>query len=90
MRRAAEQARREEMQRRQRAAELGQRCAFCGEVDMPEVVRRGNIWLHVFAYLWWIIPGIIYGMWRNRKHYIRCRKCKQILGDAPKGGAAMA
>lgn len=83
IRRAAQEARMEAAARRQLAAEHGYACAFCGEVDMPEVVRGGELWIHIVAYMMWIIPGIFYGGWRNRHRKLRCRKCRRIVGDAP-------
>ena len=83
IRRLAAEAKMEEAARRKMAAEAGYACTFCGEVDMPEVVRGGEFWLHVLGYMAWIVPGIIYGMWRNRHRKLRCRKCRQIVGDAP-------
>jgi hypothetical protein len=83
IRRMAQQAQLETEARRRMAAEAGYACAFCGEVDMPEVVRGGEVWIHAMGYLAWIVPGILYGMWRNRHRKLKCRKCRRIVGDAP-------
>jgi hypothetical protein len=83
MRRAAERARREEEVRRAMAARDGHRCPRCGEVDLPIARRRGNNWVHAVMYLWWIVPGIFYGKWRNKVRYWHCRKCDLDLGPAP-------
>lgn len=84
-RRAAQRMRLEREARMKRAAELGHQCPYCGAVDMPEPARRGNLYVHILAYMTWIIPGIIYGMWRNRGRYQRCRYCRRALSGVPSG-----
>jgi hypothetical protein len=83
MRRAAQKAKLDEQARRARAAAAGIRCPACGEVDMPLIRRRGSRGLHIFLYLWYIVPGVIYGYWRNKVRFQHCRKCDAIMGSAP-------
>lgn len=81
MRRAAEKARREEQARREAAMKAGITCPVCGNVDLPVERRRGSRALHAFLYLWWIIPGFVYGLWRDRRRVLRCRKCNTLMGE---------
>jgi len=86
IRRAAEKARREEQARREAAARAGISCPVCGNVDLPVQRRRGSRALHAFLYLCWIIPGFVYGLWRDRQRVLRCRKCNTLMGEVPDAG----
>ncbi len=83
LRRAAQKAKQEEAERKIAAAQAGIRCAVCGNVDMPVERRRGSRAIHIFLYLAWIIPGFMYGLWRDRRRVLRCRNCNSLMVDAP-------
>lgn len=83
LRRAAQQAKVEEAARKQAAADAGIKCPRCGEVDMPTARRRGSLGLHIVLYMMWIVPGVLYGMWRDRKLIFTCRRCGARMGELP-------
>jgi predicted RNA-binding Zn-ribbon protein involved in translation (DUF1610 family) len=83
LRRAAQQAKMEEAARRQAAAEQGVKCPMCGDVDMPTARRRGSLALHVVLYMMWIVPGFLYGLWRDRALVFTCRRCGARMGELP-------
>ncbi len=85
MRRAAQAARLSEQARRQAAATSGISCPSCGEVDLPLARRRGSRLVHVLLYLAWILPGILYGLWRSQVQTFHCRKCDAFMGEVPLG-----
>ena len=47
-------------------------CNYIGEVDGGEM--RGNFWVSTILWTLYMIPGIIYSIWR-RSAKKRCKKC---------------
>lgn len=50
-------------------------CPTCGHVGEPARETPGSIWIEVVLWLCFIVPGLIYSIWRlNRRHDV-CAKC---------------
>lgn len=63
-------------------------CDNCGHVGSPFYERKGNPAIEVLLWLFFLIPGLIYSVWRSSSRYPVCPKCQSphmIPGDAPKG-----
>lgn len=65
-------------------------CVTCGHQGEPEKDTPGSIWIEVILWLCFLIPGLIYSVWRlNRRHEV-CRACgsKELIPhDSPKAVA---
>lgn len=63
-------------------------CTSCGFVGRPEKVWKGSFWVELFLWLLFIVPGLIYSIWRLTSKYDACPACKQptmIPTDTPTG-----
>ena len=52
-------------------------CAKCGHQGNPKVVTKGSIFIEIMLWLFFIVPGIIYSIWRLSNRYRACPKCKE-------------
>ena len=52
-------------------------CMDCGEeFDQPSGAWRGNGWIELVLYLFWILPGVVYSIWRRSgKPQWQCPSC---------------
>ena len=50
-------------------------CNSCGFVGLPEIKHKGSIWIEIILWLFFLIPGIIYSIWRAGSKFLRCPKC---------------
>lgn len=50
-------------------------CATCGHVGRPVYVKRGTVLISIVLWLTFIIPGIIYSLWRLTSGYRKCEAC---------------
>ncbi len=68
-------------------------CIQCEQFGKPQKVTKGSFVIEVVMWLAFIIPGIIYGLWRLTSRYQGCRFCgsTQIVPmSSPKAQAARA
>jgi hypothetical protein len=76
-------------------ARRGMVCVRCLEKVRPVEVYRGSGWIELILWLFFLLPGIIYTIWRRSGKLRYCPKCqcselvpfssvraRQILGDA--------
>lgn len=65
-------------------------CVKCGHQSEPQKSTPGSIWIEVILWLCFLVPGLIYSVWRiNRRHEV-CRACgsaELIPHDSPKAVA---
>ena len=67
-------------------------CPHCGTVDVPVRESRGSFGLEVVLWLCFLVPGIIYSVWRMNSDYDACRKCGQgglLPLDSPRAQAEL-
>lgn len=50
-------------------------CKECGSISEPKTVTKGSIWIEVVLWLCFIIPGLIYSIWRHATRHDACRVC---------------
>lgn len=50
-------------------------CTTCGHVGDPDRVTRGSFWIEILLWLLFIVPGLIYSVWRQSSKFDGCAKC---------------
>lgn len=50
-------------------------CTVCGRIDQPERRKRGSFALEIILWLCYIVPGLIYTVWRLSTKYDACSSC---------------
>lgn len=63
-------------------------CTECGYIGNPKKITKGNVLIEIILYLTFIIPGIIYSIWRLSNRVYTCPQCKNesmIPSDSPRG-----
>lgn len=63
-------------------------CSNCGTVGTPKTVTRGNILIELILWICFIIPGVIYSIWRLSTRAKACRSCgaeNMVPLDTPMG-----
>ena len=63
-------------------------CTECGNIGVPKKITKGNFFIELILYLTFIIPGIIYAIWRLTNTALICPKCgkeSMIPIDSPRG-----
>ncbi len=50
-------------------------CTYCGSVGSPEFRREGSDGLELLLWLLFLIPGIVYSIWRNSAVRWVCPSC---------------
>jgi hypothetical protein len=63
-------------------------CKSCGFVGKPKKVSPGNIFIEIVLWLFFIIPGLIFSLYRMFAKKNVCSKCgsSEILpSDSPEG-----
>lgn len=67
-------------------------CTQCGYVGKPKTAIKGSMGMEIVLWLFFIIPGLIYSVWRSSSRYDVCPKCNNqslIPLDSPKGQKVM-
>ncbi len=68
-------------------------CLNCGTQGNPSKHTKGSIWIELVLWLLFIVPGLLYSLWRLTSKVLVCPSCKQpvmIPIDSPKGKEMMA
>ena len=68
-------------------------CTQCGYVGEPKGAIGGNGCIEVLLWFFFIIPGLIYSIWRSSSRYKVCPKCGNssfIPTDSPRAKTIMA
>ena len=63
-------------------------CTNCGYMGRPRRMTKGSFLYEMFLWYLFILPGLLYTIWRLRNRYGICPKCKQtsmIPVDTPMG-----
>jgi len=50
-------------------------CTTCGHAGPPRVETRGNFLIEVIAWLAFIVPGLVYSLWRLSARRRVCAEC---------------
>lgn len=57
---------------------MKQICTICETIDSPKTVVQGSFFLEVALWLTFIVPGVIYSIWRMTSHKKVCRCCGSL------------
>lgn len=63
-------------------------CSQCGHIGSSQKAIKGNFAIEIVLWLFFIIPGLIYSIWRSSSRYKVCVKCGSsslIPLDSPVG-----
>lgn len=63
-------------------------CALCGSAGSPKYRYRGSILIEIILWCFFLIPGLIYSVWRQTSKEKVCRKCgspSMIPANSPRG-----
>lgn len=50
-------------------------CMTCGTEDAPARITQGNVAIEIVLWISFIIPGLIYSLWRMNSRHNACRAC---------------
>jgi hypothetical protein len=50
-------------------------CTSCGTVGETRSITKGSIFIEIILWLCFLVPGIIYSIWRLTTRHQGCRAC---------------
>ena len=50
-------------------------CSTCGHIGSSKTAVKGNIFIEIVLWLCFLIPGLIYSLWRSSSRYKKCTAC---------------
>lgn len=68
-------------------------CTACGHHGPSVATTRGSIWIEIVLWLFLIVPGLIYSLWRLSTRRPACASCGAttlVPGDSPVGRKLIA
>jgi len=68
-------------------------CSTCGHIGSTKTAVKGSILIEIILWLCFIIPGVIYSLWRSSSRHKTCPKCggtNLIPLDTPVGMKILA
>lgn len=68
-------------------------CTACGTVAKPKRVTKGSILIEIVLWLTFIIPGLVYSIWRHTTRHNACAACGSaslIPAESPAGRKLIA
>ncbi len=66
-------------------------CPNCGTIGTPKKVTKGSILIEIVLWLFMILPGLLYSLWRLSTRHSACPSCgapNMIPANSPKALAA--
>jgi hypothetical protein len=51
-------------------------CKVCGNVQHEKSGLPGSGWIELVLWLCYVIPGVIYSIWRRSRHQAACVSCR--------------
>lgn len=51
-------------------------CMVCGCQRAPVLERRGNLYIEILLWVCYIIPGVVYSLWRTVRRHQVCPNCR--------------
>jgi len=52
-------------------------CSYCGSIGEPVPYTPGSIWMEILLWFMFILPGLIYSIWRLSSRTKVCPVCKK-------------
>lgn len=68
-------------------------CTACGNIGQPKKITKGFFIIEIVLWCFFIVPGLIYTVWRVGTRYTACPACKNptmISLDSPIGRKMIA
>jgi hypothetical protein len=68
-------------------------CASCGHLGDPYLLTKGSLLMEIFLWCLFIIPGLIYSIWRHASRSYVCEAChatELLPVDSPRGRRLVA
>lgn len=68
-------------------------CAACGTVGKAKTVTRGSLLIEIMLWLFFLVPGLIYTVWRLTTRGSACASCgssELVPVTSPRGRELMA
>lgn len=69
-------------------------CKACGSIGKPKTMVKGSVLVEIFLWFAFLLPGIIYSIWRSSSRYKACSKCgakgELVPVDSPIGQKLLA
>ena len=62
-------------------------CPNCGVSSVPQIVVKGSLGVELVLWLFFLLPGLIYSVWRFTSRHEVCPSCRQagmIPSDSPR------
>lgn len=50
-------------------------CSACGHVGSSKTAIKGSMGVEILLFIFFIIPGVIYSIWRSSSRYRTCSSC---------------
>lgn len=50
-------------------------CKSCGTIGKPKTITKGSIFIEIVLWIAFIVPGLIYSIWRHTSRYKACKQC---------------
>lgn len=71
---------------------MKQVCKDCGTVGETKTVARGSMGVEIVLWICFIVPGLIYSIWRLSSKHETCRACgsERLVPIATPAGQTMA
>ena len=63
-------------------------CTHCGHAGKPKTHTKGSLLIEIVLWLSFLVPGLIYSLWRLTTRQKVCRKCgtpNLVPTDTPRG-----
>ena len=63
-------------------------CTNCGFIGKPKMKTKGSIFLEILLWMLFLLPGLIYSVWRMSTKQKVCPKCEapnMVPEDSPAG-----
>jgi len=54
-------------------------CVNCGYKGKCKLITKGSIGMEILLWLVFLLPGLIYSIWRHISRYRGCPKCKESM-----------
>ena len=67
-------------------------CTVCNNIGKPKKFTPGSIFIEIFLWLFFILPGLLYSIWRLSGRYEACGVCGapgMIPANSPRGRQLM-
>jgi hypothetical protein len=58
--------------------EIKKYCPNCGSLDIPQFRKSGSAAIEVLLWLFFLIPGILYSIWRASTKRWVCPMCEHV------------